>query len=184
MKLLIKNGRVVHPVTGTVVLQDILAENGRIVLMERGLDCEADRIIDAAGLAVGLVWNAAAFLIPFLQEYERLMWVRAAFEPFDRHLRRALIPFALLAGWMVALALVHLLSHYQESRSIYLMRRLPDRWELWRRCLTLPLTGLTIVLILTLGLSVLYFWLYETYALIDTNSQGRWYWTLHRMFYE
>ena len=28
MKLLIKNGRVVHPVTGTVVLQDILAENG------------------------------------------------------------------------------------------------------------------------------------------------------------
>ena len=57
-------------------------------------------------------------------------------------------------------------------------------WELWRRCLTLPLTGLAAVLILTLGLSVLYFWLYETYALIDTNSQGRWYWTLHRMFYE
>ena len=125
----------------------------------------------AAGLAAGLVWNAAAFLVPFLQEY-------------DRHLRRALIPFALLAGWMVALALVHLLSHYQESRSIYLMRRLPDRGELWRRCLTLPLTGLAAVLILTLGLSVLYFWLYETYALIDTNSQGRWYWTLHRMFYE
>ena len=44
MKLLIKNGRVVHPVTGTVVLQDILAENGRIVLMERGLDGEADRV--------------------------------------------------------------------------------------------------------------------------------------------
>ena len=101
---------------------------------------EAGRL--AAGLAAGLVWNAAAFLVPFLQEYERLMWVRAAFEPFDRHLRRALIPFALLAGWMVALALVHLLSHYQESRSIYLMRRLPDRGELWRRCLTLPLTGL------------------------------------------
>ena len=53
MRLLIKNGRVVHPVTGTVVLQDIFVENGRIVLMERGLDCEADRIIDAAGLAVG-----------------------------------------------------------------------------------------------------------------------------------
>ena len=53
MRLLIKNGRVVHPVTGTVVLQNIFVENGRIVLMERGLDCEADRIIDAAGLAVG-----------------------------------------------------------------------------------------------------------------------------------
>ena len=39
MKLLIKKGRVVHPVTGTVLLQDILAENGRISLLERGLDC-------------------------------------------------------------------------------------------------------------------------------------------------
>ena len=57
MRLLIKNGRVVHPVTGTVLLQDILAENGRVGLLERGLDCEADRTIDASGLAVapGLV---------------------------------------------------------------------------------------------------------------------------------
>ena len=57
MKLLIKNGRVVHPVTGTVLLQDLLAENGRISLMEPGLDCEADRVIDASGLLVapGLV---------------------------------------------------------------------------------------------------------------------------------
>ena len=30
MKLLIKNGRVIHPVTETVLLQDILVENGRI----------------------------------------------------------------------------------------------------------------------------------------------------------
>ena len=54
MKLLIKNGRVIHPVTGTVLLQDILAEDGRISLMEHGLDCEADRTIDASGLAVAL----------------------------------------------------------------------------------------------------------------------------------
>ena len=33
MRLLIQNGRVVHPVTGAVLLQDILAENGRISLM-------------------------------------------------------------------------------------------------------------------------------------------------------
>ena len=52
MRLLIQNGRVVHPVTGTVILQDILAENGRIVLMERGLDAEADRVIDASKLFV------------------------------------------------------------------------------------------------------------------------------------
>ena len=33
MRLLIKNGRVIHPVSGLVLLQDILAENGRVVLM-------------------------------------------------------------------------------------------------------------------------------------------------------
>ena len=48
MKLLIKNGRVIHPVTGTVLLQDILAENGRISVLERGVTMEADRTIDAA----------------------------------------------------------------------------------------------------------------------------------------
>ena len=44
MKLLIKNGRVVHPVTDTILLQDILIENGRIALLERGLEglTEAD----------------------------------------------------------------------------------------------------------------------------------------------
>ena len=58
MKLLIKNGRLVFPVTGTVVLQDVLVENGVIALMERGLDPEGcDRVIDASGLMVapGLV---------------------------------------------------------------------------------------------------------------------------------
>ena len=57
MKLLIRNGRVVHPVTGAVLLQDILIEDGKISLMERGIDAAADQVIEAAGLAVspGLV---------------------------------------------------------------------------------------------------------------------------------
>ena len=57
MKLLIKNGRLVHPVTGAVVLQDLLAEDGVISLMEQGLETEADEVIDVSGLMVspGLV---------------------------------------------------------------------------------------------------------------------------------
>ena len=57
MKLLIKNGRVVHPVTNAVLIQDLLAEDGKISLLERGLEVEADQVIDAAGLVVcpGLV---------------------------------------------------------------------------------------------------------------------------------
>ena len=57
MKILIKNGRLVHPVTGTVVLLDLLVEDGIVALMERGIDVEADRVINASGLMVapGLV---------------------------------------------------------------------------------------------------------------------------------
>ncbi|MGE4276444.1 MAG: dihydroorotase [Lawsonibacter sp.] len=57
MKLLIQHGRVIHPVTGAVLLQDLLVEGGKISLLERGIPPEADQIIDAAGLVVcpGLV---------------------------------------------------------------------------------------------------------------------------------
>ena len=52
MKLLIKHGRVVHPVTNTVLLQDMLVEEGKISLLEHGLEAEADQVLDAAGLVV------------------------------------------------------------------------------------------------------------------------------------
>ena len=57
MKLLIKNGRVVHPVTSAVVQQDILADNGVLAMMEKDLEVECDQVIDARGLVVapGLV---------------------------------------------------------------------------------------------------------------------------------
>ncbi|MGI5963006.1 MAG: dihydroorotase [Lawsonibacter sp.] len=57
MKLLIQNGRVVHPVTNAVLLQDVLIEDGKISLLERKLPAQADQVIDASGMVVcpGLV---------------------------------------------------------------------------------------------------------------------------------
>ncbi len=57
MKILIQHGRVVHPVTGTVLLQDLLIEDGKIALLDRGLETDADLVIPASGLVVcpGLV---------------------------------------------------------------------------------------------------------------------------------
>lgn len=65
---------------------------------------------------------------------------------------------ALLGHWMILFPAVavlclgfipsYYLMHYGESRSVYLMRRIPKRWALHRRCITLPLcmAGLTLVL--------------------------------------
>ncbi len=57
MKLLIQNGRVVDPVKGTVTIQDLYVEDGRIVQMDKGIQAQADQVIDATGLVVcpGLV---------------------------------------------------------------------------------------------------------------------------------
>ena len=57
MKLLIKQGRVVDPVSGTVSIQDLYIENGKVVQLEKDIRQEADQVIDADGLVVcpGLV---------------------------------------------------------------------------------------------------------------------------------
>ena len=57
MKLLIKHGRVVDPVSGTVSIQDLYIENGKVVQLEKDIRQEADQVIDADGLVVcpGLV---------------------------------------------------------------------------------------------------------------------------------
>ena len=41
------------------------------------------------------------------------------------------------------------MTFYRESKSSYLMRRIPDRWELPRRCAAVPLIGLAAGMILT-----------------------------------
>jgi len=57
MKLLIKHGRVVDPVSGTVSIQDLYIENGKVVQLEKDVRQEAAQVIDADGLVVcpGLV---------------------------------------------------------------------------------------------------------------------------------
>lgn len=59
-------------------------------------------------------------------------------------------PLLMLAG--LALAGYNWACFRRGSRSIYLMRRLPDRWELARRCLTIPLVLILGAVVLTAAL--------------------------------
>lgn len=66
--------------------------------------------------------------------------------------------FGLATLWT---ALQNYLGHFQGSRSIYLMRRLPQRWELARRCLAEPLltlAGVWAVYVLTGVTCFIYYW--------------------------
>lgn len=62
--------------------------------------------------------------------------------------------------WALFQGINYNLYHRQVTKSIYLMRRLPDRWEFLRRCWTLPLlmaAGTAVMYLLLLGVCA---WIY------------------------
>lgn len=116
-------------------------------------------------MAVGL-GAVAGFSLSFLYRYgearnnlfryrgtERFLIEGAKIVPF-RELRLGVFwAFPVMALALVFVAAGFYTYHSQDSRSIYTMKRLPNRWELWRRVLTLPvcamiLCGLTVLLLL------------------------------------
>ena len=60
----------------------------------------------------------------------------------------------------VILAISYYRSFSQGSEALYLMRRLPDRWELARRCLTLPLATIALSALSIVVLTLIYFVIY------------------------
>lgn len=121
-----------------------------------GLDGRRERGRVLSWIAMGNFWSLW-FLLFYRLELDRICGLEAAHMP-PREGRMA-VPFEeLLAGsgtlfvvaltLLLELALRYYLRHYRSGRSIYLMRRLPDRWELCRRCLTLPLAGVVVLLLL------------------------------------
>ena len=63
--------------------------------------------------------------------------------------------------WAVVTVALHYAGHYREgSRPVYLMRRLPDRWEYHRRCLAIPGIVILIALVLILVFLMLFYVIY------------------------
>ena len=71
-----------------------------------------------------------------------------------------LLPFYL---FLIALIFFHYAYYCRETKSIYLMRRLPDRKVLWKSCLQAPLMGMGRG---TAGILVLYLIYYVVYLLV------------------
>ena len=81
--------------------------------------------------------------------------------PFRELVSWSFLGFGLFFAAMAVLAVYYVLYHRQGgSRTDYLMRRLPDRWEYPRRCLALPALGCAAALVLAVLLWALYFWMY------------------------
>lgn len=128
-----------------------------------GLDPKVQRGWIGKGLLLGAAGNlrfSLAYAAARRALYQRTpagprLLPDAVMEPFSTLLQWGLYGCFAAAAAMAALALYYWRWHYRGSRSIYLMRRLPDRWELWRRCLGLPLLGAGLFLLEALALWLL-----------------------------
>lgn len=136
-----------------------------------GLELAMEGQMLFGGLLLSLLFSLS-FLFRYSENYNDLyywkegtervrVWIEGAIMPdFVVILGHALTGFWITATVMLSLIAVHYGYHHQGSKSVYLMRRLPDRWERHRRCLTLPILAALLALACGFVMLHLYFLLY------------------------
>ena len=58
---------------------------------------------------------------------------------FDSLIRFTMLLFLLMILMMLSFSISHYAYYHRESKSIYLMHRLPSKWIIWKQCCTVPL---------------------------------------------
>lgn len=67
---------------------------------------------------------------------------------FDSLMKFSMLLFLLMAVLMLSFSISHYGYYRRESKSIYLMHRLPSKWIIWKQCCTVPLIYAGCVLLL------------------------------------
>lgn len=125
-----------------------------------GRDVAQDLRLYLAGLGL-CVLVSFGYLGSLLTAYDDLMRYNTdQMSPFVTVLGNALMGFPILASASLLFVFSYYQMHFGASRSIYLMRRLPDRFSLHRRCLSLPLAMALVSFLLAGVLLLLYYLIY------------------------
>ncbi len=95
---------------------------------------------------------------------KRILIEGAKMPDFSLIIRYSYGGFVLVSIFALAAILYHYLYHKQGSKSIYLMRRLPDRWELHKRCFTIPCLVILASILCALFLILLFYIVYLTFT--------------------
>ncbi len=147
-----------------------------------GLALRPELRLFGAGLALAAA-GSCSFLLRYGSSRNALYYaagakrqlIQGAMMPdFVQLLGRALWGFGALALLCAALAVWHYAYHHVGSKSVYTMRRLPQRWERHRRCLTLPAIGLALSLLCALSLLLIYYAIYMLATPQACLRPGQW----------
>ena len=87
---------------------------------------------------------------------------------FYKVLGNALFWFPIVILIMLAAIIMHYAHHHSGSKSIYTMRRLPDRWELHRRCIAAP----AVSVLISIGVAALLFFIFYGVYMLCIQKHG------------
>lgn len=119
-------------------------------------------------MAISTLW-CLQFLLRYLEYRGSLYEIRGkrkillenAKMPNFEYLTKDLFEiFFIVFLFCVLLVIYHYYYHYQGSKMMYLMRRLPNKWELHVRCFTLPVIGCVIMFAYMCLLRALFYMIY------------------------
>ena len=131
-----------------------------------GMNIEGEKVFFGVGLAISFLYSST-FLGRYVQamhelyRYSEGTLIKGRYiENFSKLLGNGLVGFKILAITMLAFAILHYSYFLQGSKSIYLMKRLPDGKELYKRVFAVPLIGFLVCIITSILLCVVYYGIY------------------------
>lgn len=105
---------------------------------------------------------------------KKIFYTGAVMADFSQLARGCMLGFLIIIAATVFCVITHYNYHYQGSKSIYLMKRLPAHNELWRRCLIAPIITAILAVIASLLLTLLLFGMYHLTVPEEISSPGQW----------
>ena len=148
-----------------------------------GMELKEEKTLFTVGMSLSVIFSVFYFGSRYSSALSDLYWRNGSIRTlkdgaimidFVEILGKGLLGFLIVSALMIAAAVMHYVYHFHESKSIYTMRRLPSRWELHRRCLTLPLVAIAIYLIMAFAILLI---LYTAYMKITPDvclTPGQW----------
>ncbi len=136
-----------------------------------GYEHEPERGIFFAGLFGASIWGIIGFFNRYSHWLTQLKSEQRGYIPpiqnFYEILGNAFFWFPIIIAFMLAAIAMHYAHHYYGSKSIYLMRRLPSRWELHRRCVAGPI----IYILITIAVALILFFIFYSIYMIFTPDE-------------
>lgn len=128
--------------------------------IEKYLPPGVDSGVELKAIAFGL-FAAVVYSLSFVYKYidarkqlfvykygkVKIIMEGAVMPKFTVILNDTMDGFLAFFATMLILMVMHYASYYKDSKSIYLMKRLPDKWELYRRCVVVPLVAIVVQII-------------------------------------